>query len=79
MNAKTLGLGHDDVGAFFCSLWKLPESIVLGVKYHHQRFQPQDLSKGRGLADIHRFPLKFCLVDAGHWILRYGLSSDSFP
>ncbi len=42
---KTLGLGHDDVGAFFCSLWKLPESIVLGVKYHHQRFEPQEFSK----------------------------------
>ena len=42
---KTLGVGHDDVGAFFCSMWKLPESIVLGVKYHHQRFQPEDLSK----------------------------------
>ncbi|MCF8145467.1 MAG: HDOD domain-containing protein [Deltaproteobacteria bacterium] len=42
---KILGLGHDDVGAFFCSLWKLPEPIVLAVKYHHQRFQPEDLSK----------------------------------
>ena len=42
---KTLGLGHDDIGAFFCSLWKLPESIVLGVKYHHQRFEPRDLSR----------------------------------
>jgi len=46
---KTLGLGHDDVGAFFCSLWKLPERIVLPVKYHHQRFQPQDLSKEEAL------------------------------
>ncbi len=42
---KMLGLGHDDIGAFFCSLWKLPESIVLGVKYHHQRFDPRDLSR----------------------------------
>lgn len=46
---KTLGLGHDDVGAFFCSLWKLPESIVLAVKYHHQRFQPQALSQEEAL------------------------------
>jgi two-component system cell cycle response regulator len=42
---KMLGLGHDDVGAFFCSLWKLPESIVLAVKYHHKRFPMYDLSK----------------------------------
>lgn len=46
---KTIGLGHDDVGAFFCSLWKLPESIVLGVKYHHQHFQAQDFSKEEAL------------------------------
>ena len=46
---KTLGLGHDDIGAFFCSLWKLPESIVLGVKYHHQRFEPRNLSREEAL------------------------------
>ena len=34
-----LGLGHDDVGAFFCSLWKLPEKLSLAVKYHHQPFE----------------------------------------
>ncbi|GAB6058134.1 sensor domain-containing diguanylate cyclase [Desulfonatronum parangueonense] len=39
-----LGLGHDDVGAFFCSLWKLPERIVLPVKYHHQQFQTRNFS-----------------------------------
>lgn len=39
------GLGHDDVGAFFCSLWKLPEKLVLAVKYHHQPFAHPDLTK----------------------------------
>ena len=34
-----LGLGHDDVGAFFCSLWKLPEKLSMAVKYHHQPFE----------------------------------------
>lgn len=46
---KMLGLGHDDVGAFFCSQWKLPESIVLGVKYHHQPFHSRDLSQEEAL------------------------------
>lgn len=46
---ETLGLGHDDIGAFFCSLWKLPDSIVLPVKYHHQRFQSRDFSKEESL------------------------------
>ena len=34
-----LGLGHDDVGAFFCSTWNLPEKLVMAVKYHHQSFE----------------------------------------
>jgi len=46
---KILGLGHDDVGAFYCSLWKLPESIVMAVKYHHQRFNYLHLSKEEAL------------------------------
>lgn len=40
-----LGLGHDDVGAFFCSLWKLPEKPTLAVKYHHQPFEHAGLRK----------------------------------
>jgi len=46
---QILGLGHDDVGAFFCSLWKLPQGIALAVKYHHQRFHLHDLSKEEAL------------------------------
>ncbi len=41
----TLGLGHDDVGAFFCSLWKLPEKLIMAVKYHHQPFDHMDFTK----------------------------------
>ncbi len=36
---SVLGLGHDDVGAFFCTRWKLPEKLALTVKYHHQPFE----------------------------------------
>ncbi|MCP4672428.1 MAG: HDOD domain-containing protein [Desulfobacula sp.] len=39
-----IGLGHDDVGAMFCSRWKLPEKLSLAVKYHHQPFEHLDLT-----------------------------------
>ncbi|MBU2627776.1 MAG: HDOD domain-containing protein [Proteobacteria bacterium] len=41
---SVIGLGHDDVGAFLCSLWKLPEKLVIAVKYHHQPFDHIDLT-----------------------------------
>jgi len=41
---STIGIGHDDVGAFFCSLWKLPEKLTIAVKYHHQPFEHLDLT-----------------------------------
>ena len=40
-----IGLGHDDIGAFFCARWQLPESLVLAVKYHHQPFENHDLTE----------------------------------
>ena len=40
-----IGLGHDDIGAFFCSMWKLPEKLVLAVKYHHQPFEHRDFTR----------------------------------
>ncbi len=38
-----IGLGHDDIGAFFASLWKLPENLALAIKYHHQPFEHLDV------------------------------------
>ncbi|WP_320040065.1 HDOD domain-containing protein [uncultured Desulfobacter sp.] len=40
-----IGLGHDDIGAFFCNRWQLPENLVLAVKYHHQSFEDHGLSE----------------------------------
>ena len=40
-----LGLGHDDIGAFFCTRWQLPENLVAAVKYHHQSFDHDSLAK----------------------------------
>lgn len=44
-----IGMGHDDVGAFFCSKWKLPEKLVIAVKYHHQPFEHIDLTRDEKL------------------------------
>ncbi|WDP89082.1 MAG: HDOD domain-containing protein [Desulfobacter sp.] len=41
---SVIGLGHDDIGAYFCAQWQLPEKLVLAVKYHHQPFEHQKLS-----------------------------------
>lgn len=42
---RIIGLGHDDIGAFFCSKWALPENLVMAVKYHHQPFEHLNFSK----------------------------------
>jgi two-component system, cell cycle response regulator len=38
-----MGLGHDEVGAWFCDLWKLPEKLAVAVRYHHETLDGQDL------------------------------------
>lgn len=40
---RVIGLGHDDVGAFYCSAWNLPERLVLVVNCHHRRFDHLEL------------------------------------
>lgn len=49
-----LGLGHDDIGAFFCSAWEFPASVVLPIRFHHQRFAHLDLepSEAQGVAIV---------------------------
>ena len=42
---ESIGLGHDDIGAFFCYIWKLPEKLVKAVKYHHQPFEHLNLAE----------------------------------
>jgi two-component system cell cycle response regulator len=36
--AQVIGMGHDALGAFFCAEWGLPESFVLAIRLHHERF-----------------------------------------
>ena len=42
---QLMGMGHDDLGAYYSSLWHLPDPLVLTIKYHHQRYEHLDFSK----------------------------------
>ena len=42
---ELMGMGHDDLGAYYDFLWNLTESIVLTTKYHHQQFGHLGLSR----------------------------------
>ncbi len=42
---ELMGMGHDDLGAYYSSLWNLPAPLALAVKYHHQRYEHLDCSK----------------------------------
>ncbi len=46
---KLIGLGHDEVGAYFCAKWELPEELLLPVRFHHQRFNHLNISPLRAL------------------------------
>jgi len=35
---KLIGLSHNDIGAFVCQQWGLPDNVVLALKLHHERF-----------------------------------------
>ncbi|KJR42148.1 diguanylate cyclase (GGDEF) domain/uncharacterized domain HDIG-containing [Candidatus Magnetoovum chiemensis] len=41
---KLLGMGHDDIGAFFANTWSFPDTTTLSIKYHHSRFRHIPLS-----------------------------------
>lgn len=43
---KLLGIGHDDVGAWFCAAWGLPPPVVNAVQLHHRSFSGLDLPPG---------------------------------
>jgi diguanylate cyclase (GGDEF)-like protein/putative nucleotidyltransferase with HDIG domain len=66
-----IGLGHDDIGAFFCARWQLPESLVLAVKYHHQPFENHDLAE-----DEKQLIAIVCMADFLCW--TQGMGSFDF-
>ncbi len=46
---ELMGMGHDDLGAYYSSLWNFPASLVLTIKYHHQRYGHLDLCREEAL------------------------------
>lgn len=66
-----IGLGHDDIGAFFCTRWQLPENLVLAVKYHHQPFENHDLAE-----DEKQLVAIVCMADFLCW--TQGMGSFDF-
>ena len=36
--AQVIGMAHHKLGAFFCAEWGLPESFVMAICLHHERF-----------------------------------------
>lgn len=66
-----LGLGHDDIGAFFCTRWQLPENLVLAVKYHHQSFEDNGLTH-----DEKQLTAIVCMADFLCW--TQGMGSFDF-
>ncbi len=42
---KVIGISHDDIGAYYCASWNIPDSILFAIKYHHQRFDHLNLSE----------------------------------
>ena len=35
---RLFGLGHDEIGAYLCNHWNLPDRLVLSTLFHHRRF-----------------------------------------
>lgn len=40
---KLLGMGHDDLGSYFCSQWNLPDNLNLAMNLHHKSFKKLNL------------------------------------
>lgn len=34
-----MGMGHDDLGAYYSTRWHLPDSLSLAARYHHRQFR----------------------------------------
>ncbi len=40
-----MGMGHDDLGAYYSHLWGMPDTLTLSIQYHHRPFGHQGLSR----------------------------------
>lgn len=64
---KLIGLSHNDIGAYVCQQWGLPENVVLALKLHHHRFAhlPLNLQQQQLIAMV-------SLADFISWLLGAG-------
>lgn len=46
---QIMGMGHDDLGAYYASQWNLPLSLCLSIKYHHRPYEHLNLSHDESL------------------------------
>lgn len=46
---EIMGMGHDDLGAYYAFQWNLPLSLSLSIKYHHRPYGHLNLSQDEAL------------------------------
>ncbi|MGM0656280.1 MAG: HDOD domain-containing protein [Thermodesulfobacteriota bacterium] len=62
-----IGIGHDDLGAYYGHRWGFPQKLCLAIQYHHRRFNHLDLCK----EDL-QFLCIVCLADFLSWTQGMG-------
>lgn len=64
---KLIGLSHNDIGAFVCQQWGLPDNVVLALKLHHERFASLPLTSQQQMLIA-----MVSLADFVSWLLGVG-------
>ncbi|NDY71884.1 diguanylate cyclase [Desulfobacter hydrogenophilus] len=62
-----LGIGHDDLGAYYGNRWGFSQKLCLTIQYHHRRFSHLDLCK-----EDMQFICIVCLADFLAWTQGMG-------
>lgn len=62
-----IGIGHDDLGAYYGHRWEFPKKLCLTIQYHHRRFSHLDLCK-----EDMQFICIVCLADFLAWTQGMG-------
>jgi len=62
-----IGIGHDDLGAYYGHRWGFPQKLCLAIQYHHRRFSHLDLCK-----EDMQFISIVCLADFLAWTQGMG-------
>ena len=69
-----IGIGHDDLGAYYGHRWGFPDKLCLAIQYHHRCFSHLDLCK-----DDIQFICIVCLADFLAWTQGMGSMDIIFP